>query len=89
MKTRVIACSVRCGWLLVVLWMTTIPTAAIGQGLGERLAPSDVQRFEYDVEDVDSGFLPPAPADRRRGGSSEVRVVRVAHQYGLAAHGRR
>jgi len=52
--------------------------------LGTRLSPYDLQRFDYDVEDVETGFLPPSQTGLRQEGSREVRQVRMAHQYGLA-----
>jgi len=67
---------------LVVLLVAAGPSA--GQDLGSRLAPSDLKRFEYDVDDRDSGFLPPPPSGIPQTGSREVRVVRMASQFGLA-----
>lgn len=66
-----------------VLLMAVL-SGASAQDLGTRLAPDDLRRFEYDVEQADGRAFPPAPTRIRSAGSTEVAVVRMAQQYGLA-----
>lgn len=79
-RTSGLRAAIRCLTLVVGTLTASLPLLA--QDLGSRLAPSELRNFEYDVRDIDSGD--PSTRGKVRGGnSSEIRVVRMAHQFGV------